>query len=67
MPCSRRPDHEPDLAALLRDADLDIVASSFSPGVRRLMGRVGGKEPFEEGRADLQAMAGNQNCNRAPS
>jgi Uncharacterised protein family (UPF0236) len=41
-----------------RDAELDIVRTSFSPGVRRLMGRVGGKEPFEEGRADLEALAG---------
>lgn len=41
-----------------RDAELDIVATSFSPGVRRLMGRVGGKEPFDEGRTDLEALAG---------
>lgn len=41
-----------------RDAELDIVGTSFSPGVRRLMGRVGGKEPFDEGRADLEALAG---------
>lgn len=41
-----------------KDIELDIVATSFSPGVRRLMGRVGGKEPFDEGRADLEALAG---------
>lgn len=41
-----------------RDAELDIVSTSFSPGVRRLMGRVGGKEPFDEGRVDLEALAG---------
>jgi Uncharacterised protein family (UPF0236) len=41
-----------------KDYDLDIVATSFSPGVRRLMARVGGKEPFDEGRADLEALAG---------
>jgi hypothetical protein len=41
-----------------RDRELDIVATSFSPGVRRLMGRVGSKEPFDEGRQDLEELAG---------
>jgi len=41
-----------------RDRELDIVATSFSPGVRRLMGRVGSKEPFDEGRQDLEILAG---------
>lgn len=41
-----------------KDADLDIVSTSFSPGVRRLMARVGGKEAFDEGRSDLEALAG---------
>jgi hypothetical protein len=41
-----------------KDSDLDIVATSFSPGVRRLMGRVGGKEAFDEGRSDLEELAG---------
>ena len=41
-----------------KDSDLDIVATSFSPGVRRLMARVGGKESFDEGRADLEELAG---------
>jgi hypothetical protein len=41
-----------------KDRELDIVDTSFSPGVRRMMGRVGGKEPFEEGRRDLEALAG---------
>ena len=41
-----------------RDSQLDIVATSFSPGVRRLMARVGSKEPFDEGRLDLQELAG---------
>jgi len=44
--------------AIPKDSDLDIVSTSFSPGVRRLMSRVGGKEPFEEGRNDLDALAG---------
>jgi hypothetical protein len=41
-----------------KDEDLDIVDSSFSPGVRRMMGRVGGKEAFDEGRGDLEELAG---------
>ena len=40
-----------------KDGDLDIVDSSFRPGVRRMIGRVGGKEPFEEGRRDLEELA----------
>lgn len=41
-----------------RDDALDIVGSSFSPGVRRMMSRVGSKEPFEKGRQDLKELAG---------
>ena len=41
-----------------RDRELDVLSTSFSPGVRRLMGRVGSKEPFEEGRKDLEVLAG---------
>ena len=41
-----------------KDSDLDIVGTSFSPGLRRLMARVGGKEAFDEGRRDLEEMAG---------
>jgi hypothetical protein len=41
-----------------RDRDLDIVGTSLSPGVRRMIGRVGGKEPFDEGRRDLEELAG---------
>lgn len=43
---------------LPKDQELDIVGTSFSPGVRRMMGRVGAKEPFHEGRADLDELAG---------
>ncbi len=43
---------------LPKDNDLDIVGSSFSPGVRRMMGRVGYKESFDEGRKDLEVLAG---------
>ncbi len=41
-----------------KDRALDIVGTAFSPGVRRLMGRVGGKAPFAEGRRDLEELAG---------
>jgi hypothetical protein len=41
-----------------KDQELDIVGTSLSPGVRRMIGRVGGKEPFEEGRSDLEELAG---------
>ena len=41
-----------------KDHELDIVGTSFSPGVRRMMGRVGGKESFAEGRRDLHELAG---------
>jgi hypothetical protein len=40
------------------DTQLDIVGTKFSPGVRRLMGLVGGKESFDEGRRDLEELAG---------
>ena len=43
---------------LPKDHELDIVGVSLSPGVRRMMGRVGGKESFEQGREDLQELAG---------
>lgn len=41
-----------------KDRDLDIENTSFSPGVRRMMARVGAKESFEEGRGDIEEMAG---------
>jgi len=41
-----------------RDDALDIVGSSFSPGVRRMMSRVGSKESFQDGRQDLKELAG---------
>jgi len=34
---------------LPQDAALDLAHTSFSPGVRRLMGRVGGKSPLAKG------------------
>lgn len=41
-----------------KDEELDIAGTSFSPGVRRMMGRVGGKGSFDEGRRDLEELAG---------
>lgn len=41
-----------------KDAELDIVGTSLSPGVRRMIGQVGGKEAFNEGRKDLELLAG---------
>ncbi len=41
-----------------KDRDLDIVETAFSPGLRRMLGRVGAKEPFDAGRQDLEALAG---------
>jgi len=43
---------------LPRDAQLDIVSTSFSLGVRKMMGWMGGKESFAEAGADLTLMAG---------
>jgi hypothetical protein len=43
---------------LPKDQELDVVGVSLSPGVRRMMGRVGGKESFEQGREDLEELAG---------
>jgi hypothetical protein len=52
--------HCPDCQSVLvpKDQELDVVGSSLSPGVRRMMGRVGAKEPFAQGRADLEELAG---------
>ena len=43
---------------LPKDHDIDIAGVSLSPGVRRMIGRVGGKEPFDQGRQDLLDLAG---------
>ena len=40
-----------------KDEALDIVGSSVSPGVRRMMSRVGSKESFQDGCRDLQELA----------
>ena len=49
-PCAR--------GVIPKDRALDIAGTSFSPGVRRMMSRVGGKEAFDEGRRDLAELAG---------
>lgn len=41
-----------------RDKELDIQGTSFSPGVRRMMGRVGAYRPFGQGSEDIKALAG---------
>ena len=41
-----------------KDAELDIVGTCWSPGVRRMMGQVGGKEAFADGQKDLEVLAG---------
>ena len=41
-----------------KDTALDIVGTSFSPGVRRIMGKVGAYRPFGLGHEDIREMAG---------
>ncbi len=41
-----------------KDNALDIEGSSFSPGVRRIMGRVGAYRPFGLGHEDIKEIAG---------
>ncbi len=43
---------------LPKDHELDIVGTTFSPGVRRMMGRVGSQAAFAAGRRDLAELAG---------
>jgi hypothetical protein len=41
-----------------RDRELDVEGSGFSPGVRRMMAAVGSEASFEQGRAQLELLAG---------
>jgi len=41
-----------------KDKRLDIEGTSFSPGVRRMMGKVGAYRPFGLGHEDMKEMAG---------
>ena len=40
------------------DSELDIVHTEFSPGVRRMQALVGQQSPFDQGRQELQLLAG---------
>ena len=40
------------------DEQLDIVGTTRSPGMRRMMARAGSKSPFKEARDDLKILAG---------
>ncbi|HUY14720.1 MAG TPA: hypothetical protein VMX16_13995 [Terriglobia bacterium] len=42
----------------LRDQELDVVGTEYSPGVRRMMAVVGSDTSFEQGREQLQWRAG---------
>jgi hypothetical protein len=41
-----------------KDHDIDIVGTSFSPGLRRIMAKVGAYRSFGLGREDIKEMAG---------
>lgn len=41
-----------------QDADLDVSGTAFSPGVRRMMARVGAYRPFALGHEDIKELAG---------
>lgn len=41
-----------------KDRDLDVEGSSFSPGVRRIMGCVGAYRPFGTGHDDIEEISG---------
>jgi hypothetical protein len=41
-----------------RDAELDVVGTGYSPGVRRMMAVVGSETSFEQGREQLELLAG---------
>jgi hypothetical protein len=51
-------DHECQKGCCPKDSALDIGGTSFSPGVRRIMGRVGAYRPFSLGHEDIKEMAG---------
>lgn len=43
-----------------RDQELDVAGGSLSPGLRRMMARVGSQEPFAQGHRDLAELASIQ-------
>jgi hypothetical protein len=40
------------------DEELDVIETTRTPGVRRMISRLGSKETFKEGQADLKLLAG---------
>jgi len=51
-------DHQCKRGYCPKDTALDIAGTSFSPGMRRIMGRVGAYRPFGLGHDDIKEMAG---------
>jgi hypothetical protein len=49
---------EPGRGVIPKDEELEVVGTSFSPGMRRLLARVGAQEPFNTARQDLAELAG---------
>jgi Uncharacterised protein family (UPF0236) len=43
-----------------RDSELDVKGTEYSPGVRRMMAVVGSETSFEQGREELELLAGLQ-------
>jgi hypothetical protein len=41
-----------------KDQELDVVGSSYSPGVRRMLAHTGSQEPFAHASRDLDELAG---------
>jgi hypothetical protein len=55
--CGQCPE-EAGRGVIPKDQELDVVGTSFSPGLRRLMARVGAQEPFVSASRDLAELAG---------
>lgn len=55
--CSECPKHS-RRGIVPKDQELDVVGSSFSPGLRRLLARAGAQEAFDMARQDLAELAG---------
>ena len=48
-----------------RDRELDVEGTEFSPGVRRMMAAVGAEASFEQGREQLELLAGLEVATKA--
>jgi hypothetical protein len=55
--CAQCPE-EGGRGVIPKDQELDVVGTSFSPGMRRLMARVGAQQPFDAARQNLGELAG---------